>query len=217
VSNHHSCCCDSNQCGTCICTDTPFPRIRWTGNVTILDDACACPLLTSPFMSFGRRFKDFTVRDGLLRLTATNYGCCGRSSNDIILGQQLFSADYSNASPCTPSGCTTFSCDGVYGVNYLVHYPSTGQPYWEVRVAIAKWGKGAITAPPQNQPFTRKLQLVYRESYAGSCVAPNELSYFGATYEEIGGTAAANDCLYSVPENYVGKLGFITPGQLFLS
>lgn len=217
MSTHRTCCCGTTGCGTCICTGTPFGRIRWTGSVSIINDVCACPLLTSPFMASGTRFKDFTVSDGLLRLTAVNAGCCGRSTGQYLLGTATFAAYYSVSNPCLGQGCPSFGCDGNWWLEYLVHYPSTGQPYWEVRVTLNYWGKGYVTPAPQSQPATHPLQLVYRKAYEGTCTPPTQLDYVGATYDVIGGTAAMNDCLYSVPFNWVGKLGVIVPGAVELT
>lgn len=218
MSTHRTCCCaGTTPCGTCICTGTPFGRIRWTGSVGIIDDACACPLLTTPFMSSGTRFKDFTISDGSLRLTAINLGCCGRSTGAYYLGTSTFTAYYSAANPCLAQGCPGFGCDRPWWIEYLVHYPSTLQQYWEVRVTIGDWGKGYVTDPPQSLPSTRRLQLVYRKAYENTCTPPTQLDYVGATYEVIGGTAAINDCLYSVPFNWVAKLGVIIPGVVELT
>lgn len=221
MSEHRVCCCQSGGgCGTCICTQTPFGRIRWTGSVTIQDDACDCPFPATPFFPILRRYKDHTISDGVLRLTAANQGCCGRSTGPIPLPVADFSANYFIAAPCVPQGCSTFNCDLQEYISFIVEYPSTLTQYWQVSVVLSYWGKPYVdaSAPAGDNAL---IYLRYREAYSASCTPPNVLTYYGASYIKPSGaslgTPAFGDCLYYRPINHAGKLGLIAPGEVRLS
>jgi hypothetical protein len=213
-----ACCCITGEpaCGTCLCPSQPFPRVRWTGAVTVENDACTCP--NTPFITPAYRWKDHTYSDGSLRQGGTATACCSVEMGPFTVVNAQFAAYYNSS--CYDLGCSSSSCDLTGVLRYVVHYPSSGRPYFETRVLI-DWGK-VYTDPVFGTLTTGRLVLLYRSAYTGNCVItyPHAQNYVGRTYEYVGGTPATGECVqrkWSGSDQGIGRLGIIAPGLVYWS